>query len=105
MIPDDYYLETAKHAGAPIGFTELSWPSQPLSNAPDSKYVGPTEERASFAAHLLELTADVVGAFALWSFQHDIGEPGGPAFDSVSLRLNDGTPKPALTVWGAASAH
>ena len=104
-IPDDYYLEAAKHAGAPIGFTELGWPSRPLYTAPDSQYGGSPEEQASFAARFLELTADVDIAFALWSFQHDLGEPGGPAFDSVSLRLNDGTPKPALTVWGAASAH
>ena len=104
-MPDNYYLEAAAHAGVPIGITELGWPSRPLYTAPGSEYGGSPEEQAEFAARFVELTADVDLAFALWSFQHDLGEPGGPAFDSVALRLNDGTPKPALEVWGAASAH
>ena len=105
VIPDDYYLEAARHADVPLGFTELGWPSRPLYTAPDSEYGGSPEEQATFAARFLQLTANVDVAFALWSFQHDVGEAGGPAFDSVSLRLNDGTPKPALDVWSVAGVQ
>jgi hypothetical protein len=104
-MPDSYYVEAWKRAGVPIGITEMGWPSRPLYTAPESEYGGTPEEQMAFVSRFLELTADIELAFALWSFQHDLGEAGGPAFDSVALRENDGTPKPALEVWGAASAQ
>lgn len=101
-IPDSYYVEAWERAGVPIGITEMGWPSRPLYTAPESEYGGTPEEQTAFVSRFLELTAEIELAFALWSFQHDLGEAGGPAFDSVALRENDGTPKPALEVWGAA---
>ncbi len=102
-IPADYYQEVVDRTGLPIAFTEMGWPSQPLSNFPESGYGGSPSEQAAFAVRFLELIEDVDVRFALWSFQHDIGAPGGPAFETVSLRENDGTPKPALAIWQAAS--
>lgn len=102
-IPADYYIEAGERIGLPIAFSELGWPSRPLSSVPDSPYGGSEVEQAAFAERFLELIADVDVRFALWSFQHDLGEFGGPAFESVSLRENDGTPKPVLAVWAAAS--
>jgi len=102
-IPADYYAEVVERTGLPIAFTEMGWPSQPLSTAPDSGYGGSRSEQAAFAARFLDLIGDLDVRFALWSFQHDIGAPGGPAFESVSLRENDGTAKPALAIWRAAS--
>ena len=81
----------------------MGWPSRPLSTFPESGYGGSEAEQAAFAERFLELIDGVEVRFALWSFQHDIGEPGGPAFESVALRENDGMPKPALEVWQAAS--
>jgi len=38
----------------------------------------------------------------LWSFPNDLGSDfGNTAFESVSLRANDGTAKPALAEWQA----
>ena len=102
-IPSDYYAEAAEAAGLPLAFTEMGWPSRPLYTAPDSAYGGSEVEQTAFAERFLALIDDLDVSFALWSFQHDIGEPGGPAFESVSLRENDGTPKPAFEVWAAAS--
>jgi hypothetical protein len=98
-IPADYYAEAAARAGAPIGFTEVGWPSRPLSVAPESGYGGSPEEQAAFVQRFGELIEGVDVAFALWSFPHDVGSAGGPTFESVSLRENDGTPKPALAAW------
>jgi hypothetical protein len=79
------------------------WPSRPLDTAPDSEYGGSQDEQAAFADRFLELIDGLAVPFALWSFQHDLGTAGGPAFDSVALRQNDGTPKPVLDVWSAAA--
>jgi hypothetical protein len=46
--------------------------------------------------------------FALWSFQHDVGDVGdvgGPVFESVALRLNASTPKPVLDTWVGFTAR
>jgi hypothetical protein len=45
------------------------------------------------------LTANLDLGFAVWAFPNDIGPAINPAFESVSLRHNDGTPKLALEVW------
>jgi hypothetical protein len=102
-IPADYYAEVAERTGLPLAFTEMGWPSRPLSTFPESGYGGSEAEQAAFAERFLELIGGVEVRFALWSFQHDVGAPGGPAFESVALRENDGTPKPALEVWRVAS--
>ena len=102
-IPADYYTAVADRTGLPIAFTEMGWPSQPLSNFPESGHGGSPSEQAAFAARFLELIEGLDVRFALWSFQHDLGPPGGPAFESVSLRENDGTRKLALAIWQSAS--
>ena len=102
-IPDNYYEEAAERFGLPLAFSEMGWPSRPLSSFPESGYGGSEEEQAAFAARFLDQIEDIDVRFALWSFQHDIGLTGGPAFESVAVRENDGTPKPVLEVWRAAS--
>lgn len=98
-IPEDYYTEIANHSNLPIAFSEIGWPSTPLSTAPDSAFGGSEEEQADFVRRFFELTATIHPGFMVWSFPHDIGPGINPAFESVSLRHNDGTPKPALEVW------
>lgn len=98
-IPDDYYTEIAEHTDRPIAFSESGWLSAPLSTAPDSEFGGSEAEQADFVQRFFELTADLDLAFAMWSFPNDIGPAINPAFETVSLRHNDGRPKPALAVW------
>ncbi len=104
-LPDDYYAELAARADLPIAFTELGWPSRPLSTAPDSEYGGSADEQIAFALRFAQLIGGLDVRFALWSFQHDLGDVGGPAFESVALRLNDGTPKPVLDIWSGFTAR
>jgi hypothetical protein len=102
-IPDDYYTGIAAHTSKPLAFTEIGWPSAPLAPFPDSPFGGSEVEQAGFVARFFNLTSGANLALALWSFPHDLGEGGHPVFNSVSLRYNNGTPKPALTVWQAMS--
>jgi hypothetical protein len=99
-IPEDYYAEIVAHTSRPIALTEIGWPSAPLATDPGSAYGGSPEEQAAFVHRFFQLTADTDLALALWAFPHDLGS-GSPnvAMDAVSLRHNDGTPKPALAVW------
>ena len=98
-VPDDYYAAISEHTDRPIAFSESGWPSAPLSTAPDSDYGGSEIEQADFVLRLFDLTANLDLGFAVWSFPNDIGPAINPAFESVSLRHNDGTPKPALDIW------
>ncbi len=98
-IPDDYYAEIAAHTGKPVAFTEIGWPSAPLTPFPDSPYGGSEDEQVAFVRRFFDLTSGLDLSLALWSFPHDLGEGGHPAFDSVSLRTNNGDAKPALAVW------
>lgn len=98
-IPDGYYAEIAAYTDKPVAFTEIGWPSAPLMSFPDSPYGGSEDEQAEFVRRFFDLTSSLDLSLALWSFPHDLGEGGQPAFSSVSLRYNNGDPKPALAVW------
>ncbi len=98
-LPADYYTEIAKHTSLPVAFTEIGWPSEPLGPAPDSPYGGSQDEQVAFARRFFELTTGLKLSLALWSFPHDPSGEINPAFLSISLRHNDGTPKLALSVW------
>lgn len=99
-LPEDYYTEISTHTSRPIAFTEIGWPSAPLATAPESEYGGSPDEQAAFVRRFFQLTADTELVLALWAFPHDLGSGSfNAAMDSLSLRQNDGTPKPALAVW------
>ena len=99
-IPEDYYAEIATHTPRPITFTEIGWPSAPLVTALDSEHGGTPDEQSAFVRRFFQLTADTDLVVALWAFPHDLGAGShNAAMGSLSLRHNDGTPKPALTAW------
>jgi hypothetical protein len=101
-IPSDYYSVLAEHAGGrPIAFTELGWPSAPISSAPGSGYGGSEAEQAAFVARFGELTSGLDVELVLWAFPNDVGAGINPAFESLSLRSNAGEPKPAFAAWQA----
>ena len=98
-LPVDYYTEIARHTSLPVAFTEIGWPSEPLGPAPDSPFGGSEAEQAAFVQRFFELITDLDLSLALWSFPYDPAGQINPAFLSVSLRHNDGVPKPALAIW------
>lgn len=98
-LPADYYRSAAARAGRPLVLTELGWPSKPLRTAPDSGYGGTSEEQAAFIQRLPVLFEGGEIAAALWAFPFDPGPGVPPPFESVALRENDGTAKPAFAAW------
>ncbi len=103
-IPADYYTQLADRFDIPIAFTEIGWPSAPLSSAPDSPYGGSPEEQVDFIERLPGLWAGLEVALALWAFPNDVGPSAGPAFETVALRDSTGDPKPALAAWQSLAA-
>ena len=98
-LPNDYYAEITRHTSQRFAFTEIGWPSAALSGVPDSPFGGSPDEQSDFVRRFFSLTSDLPLDLALWSFPHDVGPDFNAAFTSVSLRENNGTPKPALQVW------
>jgi hypothetical protein len=98
-LPADYYAEISQHTKQPVAFTEMGWPSRPLSIAPDSPFGGSQDEQNAFVRRFFELTQNMYLKLALWSFPHDVGPDFNPAFTSISLRKNNGQAKPLLAVW------
>lgn len=99
-LPEDYYAEIATHTSRPIAFTEIGWPSAPLATDPGSAYGGSPDEQVALVHRFFQLTADTDLVLVLWAFPHDLGSGSfNTAMGSLSLRHNDGTPKPALTIW------
>jgi len=104
-LPDDYYAEISTHTSKPLAFTEIGWPSGPISSAPTSEYGGSPDEQAAFVTRLFRLLANLNVAAALWSFPDDLNSDfGNAAMTTVSLRDNHGTGKPALALWKAQAA-
>lgn len=104
-VPADYYVQASSKAGMPVVLTELGWPSRPLSSAPDSGYGGAPDEQLRFIQALPSLFSGSNVRAALWSFPFDIGKGAPPTFESVALRENDGTEKPALAAWRGVVAR
>ncbi|WP_435363805.1 hypothetical protein [Haloarchaeobius sp. DYHT-AS-18] len=100
-IPDDYYTSVFDRADRPVGITETGWTAETVVSGWESSEA----KQARYVERLFELTADVDLALAIWSFVYD--QPGTPtAFETMSLRRPDGSPRPAWDAWvdGVASA-
>jgi hypothetical protein len=100
-IPADYYRDAVQRLGVPVAFSEVGWPSGPLSVAPASPFGGTPAEQRAFIERLPDLLEGVDPAFVMWVWAYDIGEIVGPTFATVGLSENDGTSKPALGAWSA----
>ncbi len=98
-IPSDYYVSVSTKAGKPVVLTELGWPSRPLSSAPESAFGGSPAEQLRFVQAIPALLEGSSVRAVLWSFPFDVGAGAPVTFESVALRENDGSEKPALDGW------
>ncbi len=98
-LPGDYYSEIIRHLSIPIAFTEMGWPSTPILVGQDFAFGGSEVEQSEYIRRFFDLTENLPLEFALWSFPHDLEGEVNPAFLSLSLRENNGEPKPAFEVW------
>lgn len=100
-IPDDYLSSITQRFGLPLALTEIGWPSAPLGVPGAEGYGGTPEEQVAFIQRLGELMSGVDVRIAAWALPHDVDEFETPAFQTIAIRDNDGTAKPALGVWQA----
>ncbi len=92
-IPADHYTEILAHTTKPVAFTEIGWHSaaSPLG------WESSDEEQALFIRTFFNLTKDLNKEVIIWSFMYDPDtiEP----FNSMGLRMRDGSARPAWDVW------
>lgn len=98
-IPDDYYapLLDLTH---PIAFTEIGWQSD---DNVGSGWDSSEEEQAVFIERFSMLTSDLCPTLYLWSFVYD--PITFMPFDSMGLRRDDGTARPAWDLWLDLQEH
>lgn len=100
-IPGDYLADIRQHTELPLMITETGWPSEPTASGVE----GSEQEQIDYIMKLAE-QADELGVEAvIWVFPHDASfDLAGGIFDHISLRHNDGSPKPAFDYWRALQA-
>lgn len=100
-IPPDYLHEIRQHTGLPVMITETGWPSETTP----SGVPGSHQAQIDYVIWLAESANEIDMRAIIWVFPHDAAfQVGGGIFDSISLRENDGTPKPAFEYWQALQA-
>jgi hypothetical protein len=88
-IPDNYYSEALSYLSAPLGFSELGWPSMDV--------FGGEQAQADFITQVVSrLTKEQGMNLHLfgWAWLHDLDEN-----DYIGLIKSDGTAKLAYEVW------
>lgn len=92
-VPQDHYTEIQSHTNKPIAFTEIGWHSEASPQGWESS----EQEQAEFVETFFRLTKNINVEIAIWSFLYD-PETIEP-FNSMGLRRNDGTARPAWDRW------
>lgn len=93
-IDEGYYSRINRYTDTPIAFTEIGWISTESE-----------EEQARFLIKFLELTGDLDVEMVNWLFLHEpeldgiVGDIGGLATATVSLKNMDGSKKEIYDVW------
>lgn len=97
-IPSDYLLEIREHTDLPVVITETGWPTKPTASGVE----GSEQAQVDYLLTLAEQANQIEAEALIWVFPHDadFGIAGG-IFDHISLKTNDGTPKPAFDYWRA----
>jgi len=94
-IPQDYITGIRQRTDKTVIVTETGWPSAPFAGIDGSE-----EAQAAYAAWMIDQQRALGIPAALWLHPHDAKLPvGGGLFDTVSLKGNDGSPKPAFGTW------
>jgi hypothetical protein len=97
-IPEDYLLEIRNHTNLPVMITESGWPTTTTISGVE----GSERDQIDYLIKLIH-QADQLGVTGIiWVFPHDasFGIAGG-IFDTISIKYNDGNPKPAFRYWTA----
>lgn len=102
-IPDDYYSRLASRTDLPIVIAETGYPSQAGRS---SRSQGSEEAQAAFLRRVLTEAEQLDMALVVWFVGRDPTFTGGTSFDllqHIGLLRQDGTEKPAWSVWSRAA--
>lgn len=95
-IPDDYYASVVDEVGEPIAITEIGWPAD-LSI---SGWEADEAEQADFIPRLETLLDGVAVELLIWLYVY--GQVEGNTFETVTLKRDDGSNRPAWDAWREA---
>lgn len=102
-IPAAYFIKLASYTDRPVAISGMGYSSEPGANGTDSD----TEEhQAIFLRRALDSAQQLGMPLVIWFVGQDPTFTGEPPFDrlqSIGLRRQDGTAKPAWLVWEAAA--
>lgn len=96
-IPQDYYTRIRSHTAKPVAFTEIGW----LSGAEAAGYAGTPADQVAFITAFAADVSRLHSVFVIWPFLYN--QHLAAPFSSVSLFAPDGSAKPALSAWQAAT--
>lgn len=98
-IPDQYLQEIREHTDLPVMITETGWPTEDTASGAQ----GSDQLQIEYMFKLFQQANKIDLEALVWVFPHDasFGLAGG-IFDHISLRHNDGGPKPGFDYWQAA---
>jgi hypothetical protein len=102
-IPDVYFVKLASYTDRPIAITGMGYSSGSGTNGTDSEA---EEEQKAFLRRALDSAQQLGMPLVVWFVGQDPTFTGGSLFDrlqSIGLRRQDGTAKPAWLAWEAAA--
>lgn len=102
-IPDAYFIQLASYTDRPIAISGMGYPSGTEANGTDRTA---EEHQATFLRRALDSAQQLDMPLVVWFLGRDPTFTGEPPFDrlqSIGLRRQDGTAKPAWVVWEAAA--
>ena len=98
-IPADHYAPLADRVDRPVGITETGWHANTISDDWPSSEAAQVE----FVDRLPGLLSDVDPSLLFWTWAHPQGGVAEP-FASMTLRREDGEPRPVWESWAALTA-
>ena len=103
-IPVNYFQALNQNVNLPIIITETGWPSENVVINGQVLVSGNQEAQSEYLDWIIQSTEDLKAEILMYSFLHDIPRDL-ELFNSVALKQNDGTPKPAYTHWVALAGR
>lgn len=102
QIPSDYYAQLGSYSDRPIAIADMGYSSEPLADSPND---GTEAAQEAFLRRAL-IDADALSMpLIVWFVGQDPSFTGEPPFDLVQhigLLRQDGTQKPAWSLWSEA---
>lgn len=94
-IPEDHYTEILEHTSKPVIFTEMGWHVEEYPPG----WEGSEDKQKRFVERFFELSEDVEPEIIIWSFLYDNEDIEPRPFDTMGLKREDRSKRPAFNEW------